>query len=352
MNNGQADVIKQFSWKKVGIWLALGLGISLYLIITTFKPEALKAVTLSRHLVLGLLLAALTVVVRDAAYVFRIRELTGKKLSWGKAFEVVMLWEFGSAITPGAVGGIALAFFVLEKEGISYGRSGAMVMLTTFIDNLAFVTVFTLMYFLLGNNMFVVSTLCPDLEGHQIMQGIRSLADKTWIGYVIMLSITVLLGLGIFVFPHTAKNLLHRIANWKILSRLKNTIIHQGEEIELASNEFKSQTIGFWAKITSATFISWIARYLLANALLFAFANVDLNMTEVLARQYLLWLFLIIPSTPGASGLAEVSFVAMNCEFIPVGLSAAIALIWRMYNYYLYLIIGAIILPKWLKRVA
>ena len=73
-------------------------------------------------------------------------------------------------------------------------------------------------------------------------------------------------------------------------------------------------------------------------------------MLEVFARQYVLWIFLVIPTTPGASGWAEISFIALNCEFMPVGLSAAIALVWRIYTYYLYLLVGVMVLPGWLKR--
>jgi uncharacterized protein (TIRG00374 family) len=58
----------------------------------------------------------------------------------------------------------------------------------------------------------------------------------------------------------------------------------------------------------------------------------------------------MLPATPGASGVAEVSFMAMNCEYIPVGLSAAVALVWRMFSYYLYLVVGVFMLRRFLLR--
>ncbi len=69
---------------------------------------------------------------------------------------------------------------------------------------------------------------------------------------------------------------------------------------------------------------------MLVVAIIFAFNPEGFSVIEVFARQYVLWIFMVIPSTPGSSGVAEIAFIALNCEFMPAGLSGAIALIWRM----------------------
>ncbi|MGK0280413.1 MAG: hypothetical protein ACI9RU_003196, partial [Litorivivens sp.] len=53
---------------------------------------------------LALLGALLTVVIRDLGYMYRIRALTDNAISWRKSFDVIMLWEFASALTPSVVG--------------------------------------------------------------------------------------------------------------------------------------------------------------------------------------------------------------------------------------------------------
>jgi uncharacterized membrane protein YbhN (UPF0104 family) len=345
------DNIPDFSWRKIFLPVAFGVGVSLYLIVSNFNPSALSKISFSTQLLSGLLLAILAVIVRDVAYIYRIHEITGKKLSWFSSFEVVMLWEFGSAVTPGAVGGVALALFILKKEGISFGRSTATILFTTLLDNMAFVLVFTVLYLMLGNSMFVVSSDCADLQGHVIMQGIRNLASKAWIGFAVVAGAGVLLWFSLFVIPNTARNVLYKLSTFKFLLRFQNALTHLGNEILITSQEFQTLPLSKWLKVLSATIVSWMARYALANALIFAFATLPLHQLEIFSRQYVLWVFLMIPSTPGASGLAEISFMAMNCEYIPVGLSATVALVWRVYSYYLYLIVGAITLPRWLKRV-
>lgn len=346
-----ADTLPKVQWWKIALGVAFGVSISGYFIATTIKPESLRQINFNYHLLVGLLIAALTVVIRDFAFMYKVRLSTGQKLSWRSVLRIVILWEFGSAITPGSVGGIAFAFFLMKREGISLGRGTAAVMLNTFLDNIAFVVVFSILYWVLGKQMFVVSANCPDLAGHTVLQGVRSLVDKAWIGYLVFAGAALFFGIALFALPHTTKMFFGHVAQWRIAKYFRNGLIYLGEEIEITSREYKQQNLWFWARMVIATFINWMARYALANALMFAFSNVPLNMLQIFARQYVLWVFLVIPSTPGASGLAEMGFMAMNCEFIPGGLAAAVALVWRLYNYYLYIVLGSLLLPKWITDV-
>lgn len=349
----QTEQIPGIKWRNIVLPLAVGIGLSLYLIISSLQPSKLLQLPFNKQFVSGLLLAALTVFIRDGAYIFRIRELTGRKLSWFTAFQVIMLWEFGSAVTPGAVGGIALALFILKKEGISYGRSTATIMLTTFLDNLAYVVVYSVLYVLVGQRMFAVPADCADLQGHEMLQSISYIANKAWIGYAVLFGASAFLGIALFLIPHKARAFFHALSQRALFSRFADKLRHLGDEIEITSQEFKSFSAFFYIRVFGATVVSWVARYLLANALIYAVATVPADQVLLLARQYVIWVFIIIPSTPGASGLAEWFFQVFNCEFIPagMGLSAALTLVWRMYSYYLYLVIGAVVLPKWITRV-
>jgi hypothetical protein len=311
----------------------------------------LHSISINRKLVLGLILALLTVVSRDAAFMYKLRLSTGNTMTWLKTFQTITMWEFCACITP-KISEAPLVLFVLKNSGLTYGKSVAVLMLNAFFDNMAFVVVFTLLYLTLGSQMLLFSTNCADLQGHPFIQGIRQFADKAWIGYVLILSACVFLGVALFLLPHRTKKFFHRVSKLSFLSRFKNSIAHLGDEIEITSHEFRHKPINFWWKMSVATLLNWVSRYLLATTLLFTFANTDLNLLHVFSRQYVLWIFTSIPATPGASGVAELSFIALNCEFMPVGLSAAIALVWRMYSYYLYVLLGLIVLPKWAKQLA
>lgn len=60
-------------------------------------------------------------------------------------------------------------------------------------------------------------------------------------------------------------------------------------------------------------------------------------------------MMLVMP-TPGGSGFAEAVFSEYMAEFIPVGFVVVMALMWRIVTYYPYLFIGAIVVPRWVKK--
>jgi uncharacterized membrane protein YbhN (UPF0104 family) len=57
------------------------------------------------------------------------------------------------------------------------------------------------------------------------------------------------------------------------------------------------------------------------------------------------------PVANGA-GFAEFMFTNFLGEFIAnPSLTVTLAFVWRLFSYYPYLIVGAIVLPRWLARV-
>jgi uncharacterized protein (TIRG00374 family) len=72
----------------------------------------------------------------------------------------------------------------------------------------------------------------------------------------------------------------------------------------------------------------------------------------VYGRQLVMWVIMLISPTPGGSGIAEFAFTGFLADFIPLGLAGGLAFIWRLLTYYPYIFVGAIVLPRWLKRTA
>lgn len=347
MSQAKPTEIPAIKWWKVLLAVGFSIGISAYFIARSFHPETLSGISLSAHLCIGLVLALLTVVVRDLAFVYKLRLSSGIQLGWWQTIKIVLMWEFGATVTP-KLGEVAFVLYVLKRGGLTYGRSTAVLMLNAFFDNLAFVILFTGAYLILGEQMFMVPSDCADLRGQEYLSSITNLAKGAWIGYFAMLGISIFMFVSVFFLPHRARQLFQYLSSTRLLSRFKNGLYTLGYEIETTSLEYHNKPFGFWAQMTVATLINWSARYLLANALLFAFSSAPLPMGEVFARQLIIWVFLIIPSTPGASGVAEVLFLSFNCQFMPVGLAAGITTVWRIYSYYIYLIIGAILLPRFI----
>ena len=134
------NLLKKMHPSRIIIPMLIGLGMTFYLIYTDLKDESEAILTgLQQVNYFWMFMALVVLIFRDMFYIYRIRFLTDKLLSWKGSFYTIMLWEFSSALSPSAVGGTAIASFLLLKEGISFGKSLAYVLVSAILDNLYFI---------------------------------------------------------------------------------------------------------------------------------------------------------------------------------------------------------------------
>ncbi|NVK66798.1 MAG: flippase-like domain-containing protein [Flavobacteriales bacterium] len=284
--------------------------------------------------------ALLFMVGRDFFYMVRIRLLTKNKLNWKAAFYVIMIWEFASALSPGVVGGAAVAMFILNRETIPFGKATAIVVITAFMDNLFYVLMIPFVFLFIQH-----SELFPEGDS-------QALVWWFWGGYAIIFSVSLLLYLTIFWYPKLATRFLLFIFRLPFLKRWSFIAKEWGKDIEIASEEFKEEKRSHWIKVFLATCGSWISRYLVINAIMNAFLDLGfIENMKVLGKQLVLWLFMLVTPTPGGSGVAEYAFGELLGDFGATAiLLAGMAILWRLISYFPYLFIGAIVLPSWIKR--
>jgi uncharacterized protein (TIRG00374 family) len=304
--------------------------------------DALKQLDWTNVSFAWILLAMVFMVGRDLFYMIRIRVLTHKKLGWKSSFNVILLWEFASALSPGVVGGAAVAMFILNREKIPLGRSTAIVFITTMMDNLFYVLMIPFVFLFIDS-----ATLFPENTSYSL--GIQWVF---WIGFSIILIACVFLFCAVFVLPSWSAWLLNTLFKLPFLKRWKEGASRTADDLVVSSKELRKEPFSFWAGAFFSTFGSWICRYLVINALLQAFLHLGLlDHILILGKQLVLWIFMLISPTPGGSGVAEYAFGEL---LMPFGLSATmlagLAVLWRLISYFPYLFIGAILLPRWVKR--
>ncbi len=304
--------------------------------------DAINEINWSAKSYFYFLLAILLMVSRDFFYILRIRLLTKNELSWKASTYVILIWEFASALTPGVVGGATVAMFILNKEKIPLGRSTAIVFITAMMDNLFYIVLIPIVFIFISTN-----DLFPKSMDNQ-----EGLYWFFWLGFSIIFAACLFLFLSIFVWPKLASKFLKAIFSLPILRRWKNGAIQTGADIEVTSAVMRKEPIIYWLKVFGATLMSWISRYLVINALLQAFIGFNLlEHMQLLGKQLVLWLFMLISPTPGGSGVAEYAFSELLAPYASSAvLLAGLAIIWRLISYFPYLFIGAIILPKWLRK--
>lgn len=342
-------VLRFFQLKRIIIPLMLGLGVASFLLIRDFNKDAFLSIHWSVYTFIWLLVAICLQAIRDLAYMYRLRVLTEGRISWRHSFDAIMLWEFASSITPSIVGGSAIALFIVNKEGISMGRTTAIVMVTAMLDELFYITMVPVVILVIGiDNLFITDTgFLMNLGGKQAFI----------FGYVFILGLTTIITSAIFISPHGFKKLIVALSKLPLLRRWKGKAEQTGDDIITTSKEMKGKPFMFWFKAFGATVFSWSARFWVVNALIMAFREIPGQFLFIgdqfliYGRQLVMWVILLVSPTPGGSGVAEYAFPLFLGDFIPDGLETALGLLWRLLSYYPYLFIGFIILPFWIRRV-
>lgn len=336
--------LKIFSPVRIAVTIFIGLAVASYLMYKEYDPKNFENLSWSWTSSFWICIAILMIALRDFSYIVRIRIMTDGQISWRNSFDTIMLWEFASAITPSVVGGSGVAIYIVNKEGISLGRSTAVVLSSAFLDELFYLLMVPIIIAIVG-----VSQLFPEGLDKEIFGAIWGTKDLFILGYCFILFLTSFICYAIFFRPRGFKWLLLKIFNLPFLRKWRVQAGETGDEIKLTSKELRDKPFSFWLKAFGATLASWTARFWVVNFIILAFTSVD-NHLLIYARQLVMWVIMLISPTPGGTGVAEFAFSGFLEIFIPFGLAVTLAFIWRLISYYPYLFIGAIILPKWIKR--
>ncbi|MEN0016436.1 MAG: lysylphosphatidylglycerol synthase transmembrane domain-containing protein [Bacteroidota bacterium] len=344
MQPNRKNIVRHLSLRKVWLPIVLGIGIVCYLVLS---DPALKADQLRRVQEADgryIMLAFLSIMVRDLGYMYRIRVLTQYSLSWLATFYVVVLWEFSAATTPFVIGGGIVAAFLLAKEGVKPGKAIAYIMLTTIFDNL-----------------FFVLAASPGLVGmyRSIFQELGSIDSNLenglrfvfWLSYLVVSAYTLVVAWALFVTPKPLQALLSWCAQRFFVKRWRAAADQYATDIVVAAGEMQRESLGYWLKVGLTTVGIWSARYVVLNLIMMAYVPLSLmDHIRILGKQIILWTTMLFSPLPGSSGTTEFFFKHL-CQGTLGHYTLITGVVWRLMTYYIYLLLGAMILPRWLKRM-
>lgn len=354
-NNAQAhpelyktvDNSKQvFSLWKVLLPIAIGVGVVVLMFHHDAEKENLAAVWKTIHFdtrtIFCMVLALLFMFGRDYGLTWRFRALTDKALSWKSAYEIDMLCEFTSCVTPSAVGGSSLGMVFLNSKGIEFGRATTLMMTTLILDEL---------FFVLACPIVVLFTSSSEIFASGAGAFSHGIKVTFWIVYSLLFFWTVVLIVGVIWKPVWIQIAFNHIFKLKWLRKWKPKADTLAQNMMNTSVELKRKPFRFWLEVFAGTALSWTSRFLVVNALFWGFLpNTDPQQWIILARQFVIWVVLMVSPTPGGSGLSEWLFSEYYGDLVPTaGLALILAIFWRIVSYYIYLLIGAGIVPIWLK---
>jgi hypothetical protein len=89
------------------------------------------------------------------------------------------------------------------------------------------------------------------------------------------------------------------------------------------------------------TALFWISEFLVASVIMMGL-GLEPYILESFFFQILIAIIMMIPLTPGASGVTELSTSSLYALIIPSGMIGIFVILWRFVTFYLNIILGAI----------
>ena len=317
------------------------------------KSELIAGITdqfvLTPISLLWLIGAIIMTVLRDFGYIWQLRVLTDRNLSWMACTEVILLWNFFAAVSPSMVGGAAIAIFMLVKEKLSIGRSTAIIFTTVFLDQVFYTSI-----------PLLTSLFIPQSEIFAPLSGIKSELIGTsmiaafWAAWGTLVAYVFLLIGALFIAPNWINQILARLLLRPLFRRWRSRGLHLVNDLFTASRDLRNRKSNFWFEVWAATSVAWMGRFFVMNFMLAAFSSTPMGWFDhflTIGRQAVLAIIMVISPTPGSAGVAELGFSWLLHDLTPTGMGLSLAILWRLLTYYPHLIIGVPIMTRWIKRV-
>ncbi len=348
INQEEQQMLDSIKASRIMLPIILGLGVVAYLIWKSWDPDAIAQIRWTNSTLIFLAIACLVWLVRHLFYSWRMRVLSLKAFSWKKSMELIVLWEFSSAVSPTSVGGSAVAVFFLAQEKIKAARAVSIVLYSLVVDTLFFIITLPALFFIFG----------PEV----LRPGAESFSDLGGIGYIfvslvgVMIVYTGFVFYGLFINPTHIQRFLHWLSRRKWLKRFQDTLHKTGNDIIVASRELSENDWRFHASAFFSTFGAWTTRFLALNFIILALVSSVspdfMNQLLVYGRGEMMHSIIQFYPTPGGAGLTEYTFKGFFNDIInPVEISIVVALVWRLITYYTYLLAGAIVIPNWFRKI-
>ena len=340
--------LRRLSPARLVLPVLLGLTVVGFMFWRSFTKEGFSAAELAKllHADWRWLLATLLVLLaRDAGYVYRIRHIAERALTYRQALDVIMIWEFASCVLPSGQGGTGAAPFILSKEGIPLGKALAYVMVTALLDNLYYVLMVPLVVVFAYHQFYPTEALQSGF--------ITTLKVAFGVSYFFVTAYAGLMTYAIFVNPRSVRRLLVRLFSLPVLRRFQRTAYRHGQDMVLASTQLRGHGWGNWGRAAGSTAFVWTARYAIIGCLIAAFVPMDVpTFLHIFARNITYKVILLVAITPGGAGIAEGAFPTFFGKFIGTAtLTSFLVLLYRAVTFYLYLGLGTFFLPRWVARV-
>jgi len=260
-----------------------------------------------------------------------------------EATKIVIANQFLAGITPSVAGGEPVRIYLLNKDGLSTGGATAVVLGERLIDAIFILVLVPFGFFVFKDRI--------DVE--LISYGIS-------IGIVVFVAGIVLFALAL-TYPKKTKALLCKIS--EKVNRIFKKKAHSSSVVDRIGYEvdnFHNSMILFLTKgkktflgAGGLTVLMWSTGFLIPSMILF---SLDLPpfFVESYAAQALLLIIVMLPTTPGSSGVTELGMAALYGVLLGAShqyLLGVFVLLFRFITYHMNVLCGAIFQYRIFKSI-
>ena len=263
------------------------------------------------------------------------------RISLWESTKIIITNMFLANITPSMAGGEPVRIYLLNKNGLSTGSATAAVLAERLLDAIFLLICLPFAFIIFRNNF----------QNDLLRNGLT---------IAVALFIIVILAFAYSIKnPEKIKNFLIWINNK--LSRFskktqskKNIVTKINREVDNFHDSMvylvTSGKVAF-LKAFILTALFWMIGWLLPISILLGL-GLPPHILESSAAQILLIIIVMMPTTPGSAGITEGGTAALYSVFIPGSFVGVFTILFRLFGYYIGLILGAIFQYRIFKSIS
>jgi hypothetical protein len=325
--------VERSQWK----WLIVSVSFSLVvLVLVLYFTVTERTFEYLRRL--NPLFLILAVVFHFLAYGFwamRIRTMSaslGHRVRFTYCLNLVMANLLAGAITPAQAGGEPVRIHQLYRDNVPLGDATAVVIVERVLDAIV-----------LGVAGIGAILLLGEMVG-EVPGDLTLVILGSWLVMVAFI--------GVFVFsvrnPELLKRLLTRISRFfvkrwdsKRIERLVASIDREVDNFHESLYRFvrHGRSGLLWGTLYTALF--WFSEFIIVSLILMGIGERPHYLLSLVA-QIVIAIIMMIPLTPGSSGIAELSATSIYGLFINTSIVGVLVVVWRAIFYYLNIAVGLI----------
>jgi uncharacterized protein (TIRG00374 family) len=275
----------------------------------------------------------LTHVLTMCFWAWRVQKMTGSlgyRIGFFYSLNLVFANLLAAAVTPAQAGGEPVRIHELYKADVPLGDATAIVIMERVLDGVALAALAAFSMIVLTDQWKSLGTVS------------EVMVYVTWIfvaGCIFLFYLAVRR-------PDTVKRVVNRCTlfltrTWEN-KRVEELLARADKEID----NFQKATIRFvhtakgglfWGMLF--TLLYWVSEIVTASLILVGLGQPPLIL-ESFVIQLILAILMMMPLTPGSSGIAEVGATSMYALFIPASIVGIFVVIWRVVLYYFNIALG------------